>query len=356
MNTYHFGKKLKLLAFAISILFFKLGNSQVVKDKNQFAKTFVKIFEQRKTGFDSLIDKQVEGGAYIPTVKFPQVTESYISMDRIYVAHFAFPDSLKAVSFYKELKDLLNLSASLYSAKARFKTIYQDNPFLELFYFADETVFTNEGSFIQLMENTPENKEEDDENDDEDEQKTKPTIPVKKTYTVSITINPGEFMGNFTNAGERFTDNEINTFISQVAFGKDTALKNIRTNQRILQDKILYDSKIGVTGFKTVITEIKKEKVTGINVSVSKKYMMSQESFLKEAESLLLKIKTALPSNYYYQIFNDEGSSTVEFKTVPFLNSPENVAEIEMRYSAVKGKSNEFNLELYIFRKLYKRS
>lgn len=356
MNPYHLRLSLKLFALATSILLFHRGNTQVVKDKNQFARTFVKIFEQRKTGFDSLRSKEEEEG-YIPTIKFSEANESYISMNNIYVAHFNFPDSLKAVAFYKEIKELLNLSASLYSAKARFKTIYQDNPFFELFYFANETVFTNEGSSIQLMDNTPLNNNEDDEgDDDDDDEKTKPTEPVKKIFSVLLTINPGELMGNFTNAGERLTDNEVNTFILQVAFGKDTALKNIRTNQRILQDKTLYDSKIGVTGFKTVITEIKKEKITGINVSVSKKYIMSQESFLKEAENLLLKIKKALPSDYCYEIFNGEGSSTIEFKPVPFLNSPENVAELEMRYSAVKGKSNEFNLELYIFRKLYKRS
>lgn len=259
MNTYHFELKFKLGALAIFILFFNRGIGQVVKDKDQFARTFVKIFEQRKTKFDSLMGKQDAGdlyGDYTATVTFPEASESSISLSSVYLALFNFPDSLKAVSFYKELKDLLNLSASLYSAKARFSQIYPDNPFFELFYFSNETVFTKEGSSIQLFANTPKINEQDE--DEEDDQKTK--IPVKKTYTVFLTLKPGGNMGIFAGAGQRSNDNELNTFISQVAFGADTALKNIRINQRTQADKILYDSKIGLTGFKTVITEIQKGK------------------------------------------------------------------------------------------------
>ena len=354
MNTYHFELKLKLFALAICILFLNRGIAQVIKDKDQFAKTFVKIFEQRKTGFDSLMGKQEEGdmyGDYTATVKFPEASETSISMNRVYLALFNFPDSLKAVSFYKELKNLLNVSASLYSAKAKFSQIYPDDPFFELFYFSNETVFTNEGSSIQIMDNTPENNQEDEEEDDD--QKSKSNQPVKKTYTVFLTINPGDVMGVLTGGGQRTTDNELNTFISQVAFGKDTALKNIRINKRTQADKILYDSKIGLTGFKTVITEIRKEKIAGINVSASKKYLMDEKSFLKEAENFLLKLKAAFPANYCYEIFNGEGSSTVEFKPVPFQKTSGNEAEVEMRYSAEKGKSNEFTLELFIFRKVH---
>ena len=323
---------------------------QVIKDKKLFTRTLVTIIEHRGNLYDSLLGEEIESWAYKPTIKFPGATESYITGDsRIYVANFIYPDSVKAIAFYKELKEVLNLSASAYGTRAMFRQVYPDVPFFETFHFTDSLMFTNEGSYIQLIGEVPEKN-----TDGEDEEDYTPDT-TKKQVTVSLELRSENKICYYTSGGTRINDNEVNTFISQIAFGKDTALKNIRINQRTQPGKILYDSKIGLKGFTTTITEIRKEKATGINISATKKYFMDENAFLKEVNNMVAKLSSAFPSNYCYEIIQDEDGVMVEFKPVPFMKHPDNVAEVQLKYSAAKGRKNEFVMELYIYRKMHNR-
>lgn len=343
--------KLLITIIAVNLLLINPALTQIIKDKKQFATNLALIFEQRENGFDSLIVKEIDG-AFQSRIILPGATECFISYNSVFVADFVYKDSATAVSFYRELKDLLNLSASFYHAKVKFNKVYPDDPFFETFYFSDSLIFTNEGSSIQLIADTPE-YEQDEEEDEYDEfdymdEEEQITEQKESTYTVNLNIRPGKSTCTYIASAPRINDNELNKFISTVAFGKDTALKAIRTNQRTLQPGIiLYDSNIGLKGFKTEIKEIRKKEVSGINVSVSKKYFTNEKSFLTSADSLIQKLSSALPSTYCFEIFD----GLVEFKPIPFLNSTGNEAVIELRYSQEDDKKNEYLLELYIHRK-----
>lgn len=327
------------------------GIAQIIKDKNQFATNLALIFEQRGNGFDSLRVGEVDG-AFQSRINLPGATECFISYNSVFVANFLYKDSATAVSFYRELKELLNLSASFYHAKAKFKKIYPDDPFFEVFYISDSLIFTNEGSSIQLIADTPEYEQEEDEEEydefDYTNEEEQITQQGESTYSVNLNIHPGKNVCSYIASAPRIKDNELKTFISIVAFGKDTALKAIRTNQRAQQPDInLYDSNIGLKGFKTEIKEIRKKEVSGINVSVSKKYITDEQTFLIATDSIIQKLSYALPSTYCFEIFN----GLVEFKPTPFLNPTGNEAVIELRYSMESDIKNEYLLELFIHRK-----
>lgn len=346
--------KLLLTIIAINLLLVNQGFAQIIKDKKQFATNLALIFEQRENGFDSLIVEEIDG-AFQPSIILPGATECFISYNSVFVADFVYKDSATAVSFYRELKDLLNLSASFYHAKVKFNKIYPNDSFFETFYFSDSLIFTNEGSTIQLIADTPEYEQDEEEDDDEEydefdymDEEEQITEQEESTYTVNLNIRPGKSTCTYIASAPRINDKELNTFISAVAFGKDTALKAIRTNPRTLQPgMILYDSNIGLKGFKTEIKEIRKKEVSGINVSVSKKYFTDENSFLISADSMIQKLSSALPSTYCFEIFD----GLVEFKPIPFLNPSGNEAVIELRYSQESDKKNEYLIELYIHRK-----
>lgn len=341
--------KLLVTIIAVNLLLINTGIAQIIKDKNQFATNLALIFEQRGNGFDSLRGKEIDG-AYQSSIFLQGATECFISNNSVFVADFIYKDSATAVSFYRELKELLNLCASFYHAKVRYNKVYPDDPFFEVFYISDSLIFTNEGSSIQLIADTPEYEKDEEEYDEFDYTNEEEQIiqQGESTYTVNLNIRPGKNVCTYIASAPRINDNELNTFISAVAFGKDTALKTIRTNQRTIQpDIILYDSNIGVKGFKTEIKEIRKKEVSGINVSVSKKYFTDENSFLISADSMIQKLSAALPSTYCFEIFN----GMVEFKPIPFLNPSGNEAVIEFRYSQESDQKNEYLIELYIHRK-----
>lgn len=339
--------KIHVVSLIAFISFIQSASSQVIKDKNEFAKAFITVFNQRETGFDSLrVNK--EDDFEKSRINLPGAKECFISDNDVYGAEYDFTDSLKALAFYKELKGLLSHAASYYKATVRYSKMLPEDPFYEIFYFTDSVLFTNEGSTICFSRNTA----EDDDIDEDDETAAAKTKPAA-TFEVRLLINPGASVSYYTSATHKVNDPDIANVMRVIAFGKDTALKNIRINPRPQKDQTLYGSKMGLKGFATEISEIRRDKKTGINTSFSRKYFMSMEAFVSQVDSMIAKINTVLPANYYYEVFRDEQGVLVEFKTIPFMPASGKEAEISMQYAALEGKTDAFELRLNIHRVIY---
>lgn len=333
-----------LIAF---LSFFQFATAQVIKDKNAFAKTFIAIFSQRDNGFDSLRVDQDEKFEETK-LKLPGANECFISDNDIYGAVYLFPDSLKALAFYKELKGLLKHTASFYKSSVRFRKMMPEEDFYEIIYFSDSLFLTNEGSTISLSGIT--NDDEEVEDEEEEDSESKPARKPSKPFEVRLLLNPGNSGCYFTNAGIKINDPDLTNLIRVIAFGKDTALKNIRINPRIEKDRTLFGSKLGLKDFETEITEIRTEKKTGINAKISRQYFMSKESFLQQVEKMIFKLKSALPAGYCYELFYNEQVVSVEFKLNPFVPASGKEAEIKLQYSAAEGKQDVYGITLHIFR------
>jgi len=325
-------------------------NAQVVKDKNAFAQAFIKIFNESGSGFDTLIAKEVDD-YFEPKIKLPNASECFISMNHVYGAVYNFSDSLKGLAFFKEIQSLLNYTASLSGATARFETIYSMDDFFIRLYFLEPAGFTNNYMSIKFSKYTTSDDEFSEEEEDEEKpiESSKPIQNNSDSFEVRLLLHPGASYCYYTSFGEKINDVDFKNFISQVAFGKDTALKAVKINKRIVGTKNIYDSKTTIKGFTTTITEIKDTKLTGIYTHLIKNYYTTEENFFKSVDSVILKLKAALPEYYCYEIL----PKIVEFKPSLFAVKKDNDAEITLQYTAIENMKNAHKIEIYIHRKFY---
>ena len=321
--------------------------AQTIGKKDEFIKNFITIFNQRGNGFDSLKAKSWEDD-YATTVKLPGAAESYISDNYVYGALYKGADSLKMLGLYNEMKQLLAQIAKKYSANVKFAPVAPGNSFYENIFFADSNLFTDERSSISFSKFSHDiiNEEEDDEDEGEAPKK----LAKKDSFEVLLLINPGDDISYFTNRGDKLQDTEVKQFVSQVVFASDPGWTAIKTNKRMEKDVAIYDSKIKLKGFQAEIREWTAGKKTNRAMLLHKIYKMDEASFKRSADSLVIKVKTAIPAGYSYEISQDEDGILIEFTPVPFQKHPDNSPTIDFIYSAVKGKKNEYRLDVRVER------
>jgi len=321
--------------------------AQSIGDKEKFAAAFINIFQQRASGFDSLKDASWPENS-VPRIVLPGARECYISDNHVYGAIYRGPDSSRMLALYRELKQALAHVAGYYKATVKFVPLSRD-PFDEVFHFADSNLFTNDGSSISFAKTSrPEDEEtvETTEAGDLDIQKRK--MEVRDSFDVLLLIKPSAQVGHFTSSGEQIVDPEMKQLISQAAFGNDPAWTAIRTNKRTDGRATVYDSKLRLKGFSSQIREWTADRKLNRIMYHSKTFRGTEEAFYQATDSLVLKVKSALPANYYFEIFRDEDGGVVEFHPVPFSSPQSGYPKIRISYWPVEGKSNEYMLELSI--------
>ncbi len=337
--------------FTIFILVFIISHSlpaQVIKEKQAFAEAFVRVFEQRASGFDSLKAKDWED-SFQSIVKMPGSTESYISENLVYGALYRDSDSLKMLGLYKEIKQLLAYVASYYKASVKFKPFDAGDPYYEQFFFADSSLFTSEGSNISFFKSISDHDEDDEEDNDFREKSAR-----KDSFEVLLLIKPGNSISYFTSAGEKLHDAEVKQIISQIAFGSDPWLNKIKVNKRVQKEANYYDSKLSLKGFSSEIREGTGTRSSYLTTTLTKIFNTTEESFMRSADSLLIKVKTAMPPGFCYHIDQDEKEILIDFKPVPFLKEMKNAPDITVIYSEIEGKKNMYRLVLKIGRTISK--
>ena len=299
------------------------AHTQFIKDKNAFARAFIKIFNQRANGFDSL--QKVQGDSETlknPSGILPQAHECYISTNAVFGTLYIFPDSTQAVSFFKELQELLRYTAGAYSADAVYEPL-NNNPFNLRFYFREtggytENLMTIDMSRQYLGNQIKDGDEDEEEKDASGETAQKNRAEKNEGYEVGLLIHPGDEMSYFTSAGTKITDEALIDYIIKTAFGEDTLLSSFRTNKRTdAQKYTVYDSKISLGGFSTKITETVGKNRTGIQLTAFRDYISpTWEKFRHTLDSFILKMKAAMPADFVYQIFENE--NYIEFKPSAF--------------------------------------
>jgi len=335
------------------IAFFIISNklhAQGTTDKQAFANAFIKVFEQRSTAFDSLRTKDWEN-TNGTTVKMPGSAESYISDNMIYGALYRGSDSLKMLGFYKEMKEWLAYTASFYKATVKYSQVVPGDPHYETFYFSDSTMFTCEGSNISFSKSFNGNHNNDDDEEEEDKNKS---VARKDSFEVLLLIRPGNTVSYYTSAGEKLEDAGVKQIISQIAFGKDPWLNSIKTNKKVQKDANYYNSKLNLKGFTAVIREAANTKKAYLSTTLTKIYNTEEKKFMRSGDSLAIKIKTAMPAGYCYQVTNEEEHVNIEFKPVPFFKEVKNAPDVNLNYYRVADKQNTFKLELVIGRSIVK--
>jgi len=342
--------KKHLSVLVIIIFIFSYGKGQSIVDKEKFAKTFISIFQQRANGFDTLKAKSWPENSE-PKITLPGARESYISENHVYGAIYRGPDSLKMLDFYREMKQVLGVVAGYYGATAKFVPTNSEDLYDEQFFFADAELFTNEGSSISFFKTTrPEDEEEVEENEDGDLDITVKKKAIKDSFDVMLLIRPGGQVGYFTAAGEKLADEEVRQLITQVAFGSDLTWSSIKVNKRMDGQVAVYDSKVKLKGFGAEIREWTAGKKTDRAMILTRIYNTTEETFRRTADSLVFKIKAAMPGNYYYEIFQDEDGILVEFSPIPFQKQQTDTRRIKIIYTAVENKKDTYRLELSVGR------
>ncbi|OQY92528.1 MAG: hypothetical protein B6D37_14645 [Sphingobacteriales bacterium UTBCD1] len=324
----------RILILVIASVFMLQTHGQYIKDKNAFANAFIKIFNERGNGFDSLSKVQGEEDTLKnPSKILPQANKCYVSMNAVFGGLYTFPDSVKAVSFFKELQDLLGYTAGAYKARAVFEPLNGDPTNLG-FYFRDAEGYTENLMTISFsrsyeIENTSAKNQE---------------------FEVLLLIHPGGEMCYFTSAGPKITDEPVSAFINKLAFNTDTLLTQYKINKRTdPQKNSIYDSKINLSGFSTTITEVKGKKGTGIHVTTVRDYTaLTWKKFEPVIDSFLQKLKAAMPADFVYQIYYDD--NFIEFKPAHFAKYDDKVASISLSYSILQNKKNTYRIELKISR------
>ncbi len=325
-------------------------HAQGTTDKQAFANAFIKVFEQRSIAFDSLKAKDWEN-TYGTTVKMPGSTESYISDNMVYGALYRGSDSLKMLGFYKEMKEWLAYAASYYKATVKYSLVVPGDPHYEIFYFSDSTMFTCEGSNISFSKSNSDNQYDDDDEEEDDENKN---VARKDSFEVLLLIRPGNTVSYYTSAGDKLQDAGVKQIISQIAFGKDPWLNSIKTNKKVQKDANYYSSKLNLKGFTAVIREAGNAKKAYLSTTLTRIYNTEEEKFMLSGDSLAIKIKTAMPAGYCYQITNEEEHVNIEFRPVPFFKEVKNAPDVNLNYYRVANKQNTFKLELVIGRSIAK--
>jgi hypothetical protein len=321
MNPFYSKSITTLLLFLISYNSFTQTNAE----KDAFAETFIKIFQQRANGFDSITNFKVstiEG--FDAKIKFPGAEKCLIK-DNKYVAEYAFKDSMGAISFFGSLQNWLNYAASAYNSKALFIPLY-DNPRQLKFFLSDSSGFIHAENYLSFSQT----------------KKVKP-------FTVELEIDSERAMSYYTNYGERISNSAINTFINEVGFGNDLLMTKIKKNKKKIPEGYSYESTRTLPGYTASIFEYidDESEVTENKLELVKKWSGHVKTVNQKVDSLILGLKSALPSSYCYQI--DGEQQTVSFYQHPFSKEKLD-AEFTITYGLNEGKKDSYYLALIISR------
>jgi len=312
--------------FVFLFLLFVGYNSiaQTNADKDAFAEAFIKIFQQRANGFDSIANfKASTADGFDAKIKFPGAGKSLIK-DNKYLAEYTFKDSLSAVSFFSSLKIWLNYAASAYNSKALFILLYDDPQQLK-FFLSDSSGFIHAENYLSLF-------------------KTKNAKP----FAIELEIDSERAMSYYTNYGDKIINPVINTLISEVSFGTDVQMAKIKKNKKQATEGFTYESTRTLPGYTASIYEyIEESEGTENKLQLIKKWTGQQKTVNQKVDSMILMLKTALPSSYCYHI--DGEKQAVSFYQHPFSNEKQD-AEFTIAYGLNEGEKDSYYIALIISR------
>ncbi len=335
------------LSFSVSV------SAQKIKDKRLFAEKFSQIYSQRENGFDSLAIINDTAGSFNSSINLPFADEDFISNNRIYGAIYKLKTKEEALSCYNQIKDALHLLANENNITLGYLPVIANEPNYETFHFISSDFFTNEKSSIQILsssvgeENLNEDSDEYDNEDIKNSQKTK----VDSSYDVIININPRIQNEYATKVGDRINDEAVKYFINEVAFSKDPSLSKYRSNPTKKGKNTSYNCSLGLPGYSTTFIESLSDPENTYYTQTSQDFLVTEEQFMQIVDSLILKVKVALPDNYYYMPSYVMDGVVMEFTNSPFITSNDKIfRKFEVYYHRVVDKPKTFRLSLIITR------
>lgn len=331
----------KIFLFIAIVLLSPKLEAQLVKDKDAFAKAYIKIFNQRENGFEALRKAQGDSEELKnPQSILPGSSFCAISSNAAFIAEYDFADSVAAMQFFREYKSLMNYTASLLQAKAYFQNVTARDTLYQQYLFYTDYLYTKTYQAFYFDVNTPE--DEDDDMEDDKAVKKKPN-----TYIVGLIMHPGNAMAMLVKTAKKINDESYNKFISTMGFGNQNGIVAQKTTAQ--KEKNTFGSKMQLPGFATTIIENKVKDKNTYNIIAE---IIFRETTLavaqKSLDTIINKIAASLPSDYAYSYSSED--SFVEF--APSFNSARKGApEILLKYEAVGTSGNTFKISLEIWRK-----
>lgn len=303
--------------------------AQTNSDREIFAETFVKIFENRGNRFDSITKFNVTVGEsfkYDVTIKMPGAAKCFIS-DQKFCAEYKFKDIASASSYFKTLQDWLNYVASAYKSKILFVQPYINPDFLR-YYLSDSSAFIDAENTLSFSKDN-----------------------FGNTYTVKLVIDSKPDLTYYTNYGSRINNPAINSLIKEVGFSNDMLMIKIKKNKKTSTDGYNYESSRTLPEFKASIFEYTDEYSSENILQLVTKWNGEVKTVNQKVDSLILMLKAALPSSFCYRI--DAERQTIFFNQNPFANEKSDVS-FSILYGLDDGKKNSYFTSLLITRTVEK--
>jgi len=317
----------RVASFFIGLFLFSSYYSfaQTNADREAFAETFVKIFENRGNRFDSITKFNIIVGKpfeYDVAIKMPGADKCMIK-DHKYLAEFGFVDRAGATSFFKTLQSWLSYTVSAYKSVARFIPQYENQEHLQ-FFMSDSSGFINAANYLRISESKN-----------------------IKPFSVHLEIDSEPAMAYYTSYGSRINNPAISSIIKEVGFGSDPEMKNIKKNKKVSADEIVYQSSRAVPGYAVSIYENTDEYSIDNKLQLLKKWTGPVKTVNQKVDSLILMLKASLPASYCYSI--DADRQSVFFYQHPFAKEKLD-AEFVIQYGLNEGKKDSYYLVLIITR------
>ncbi len=303
--------------------------AQTNTDREIFAETFIKIFENRGNRFDSITKFNVTVGEsykYDVTIKMPGAEKCFISYQK-FCAEYKFKDIASASSYFNTLQDWLKYVASAYKSKILFVQPYVNQDFLR-YYLSDSTAFIDAENTLSFYKDN-----------------------LGNTYTVKLEIDSKPDLTYYTNYGSRINNAGINSLIKEVGFSNDKLMVKIKKNKKTTTDGYVYESSLTLPGYKARILEYTDEDVSENILQLVTNWTGAVQSVDKKVDSLILMLKAALPSSFCYRL--DGERQTFFFNQNPFTKEESDVS-FSIQYGLVDGKKNSYFVELIIKRTVEK--
>lgn len=332
------------------IIFYTINTAgQLIKDKAAFTNALLNIFNNRTTGFDSIAVKNSKTGDGLTSkILLPGAEECYIKSGN-YFAGYSFKDSIQAISFFKELQNLITEASIAYSAIARF-TPEPDNPYYLHYYVGNDDGFYPNPDLITLSQHVlykdyflrvkggiPYHGSD--------------KLPVNPFKLYLIIAGQEQVVAFFTSKGERIVNNEITNLVKDVAFSKDTLMTLLKKNKKVTDEGNSYESKRTLKGYQARILEYEDDEVIHNHLQLTIKWKGKEEDVYKKTDSLILNFKAALPASYCYAV--NRAQQSVFFYTHPFAKEKPG-ADITIKYGINEGVQNSYFVTFFIVREIEK--
>lgn len=289
--------------------------AQTNGDREAFAETFVKIFENRGNKFDSITRFNIiVDRAFDAAIKLPGADKCVVKDNR-YLAEYGFKDKAGATAFFKTLQSWLSYTFSAYKSTVRFVPLNGNHEYLQ-FFMSDSAGFIEAANYLGISNS----------------KSTKP-------FSVHLEIDSESEVTYYTKAGIKINNPAINNLVKEVGFGNDPQMLKIKKNKKAADEGFVYESSRTLPGYKANIFEYTEEESSENKLELITKWTGEVQTVNKKVDSLILSLKAALPASYCYRI--DTKRQAVFFYQHPFANDTLD-ASFAIHYGLNEGKKNSY--------------